>query len=994
MSTYFQDKAHRLSLSPAGDLPLRKAQRGALLAIGSHFTLKDTPAIVTLPTGVGKTLVGSAVPYLLAQPGRVLVVVPSRVLRTQTVVEARSQDQLIRYGVLSGDGPPPAVLDLDHRLGDWAEAEDYDLVVATPSCASPTVLKNAGKPIPGSGFFSTVIVDEAHHVPAATWKALVDYFAGAAHVFLTATPFRNDRREVPGELVYAYPLRRAVEDGAYAPVEMIGVPSAGQTRDQLDIRIRDTALERLDDPKHVNSAILIRADGISRVNELARLYRDAGAEIEVVHSDLTPATVERRLERVRSREVKGVAFVGALGEGFDCPNLKIGAYHDKHKSLPVTLQFIGRLTRRASDVAETAEVVTSFDDLKADTWELYRHTAVWEHLIPQLADKAVEAVAERKALLDAMPEFDDPEVSRLHLHPRRKAVVYEHRHDGTWSPVLDDQFLADNHLHAGDRFAMGQIIYSAALPNQELLLLLTRHRIHPLWMASTALDSVGYELHTVALEPDPPTDTRFVYVTSNTRHNEHVLASLVIGTDDTRLADTEMIERYARNVDLRQMHNVGMRATSSRGRGRRAYTTAAGSDVVQSLLDSDRRGNQLGHAMGTAEKLHGGRRGATTVSFSNSRINETPTGDLAEYLQWVREISRIMRAAQQLATQRELIPGLAIERTALAWPQDQRLLFVDPNWEDAEHYEVVHHGDIRLLELLAQLDADDPSQLMRVEGWIEGRLCISGRMRPNGRWESTNPDPLVYGPREISLSEYLEEFPPRFYFADGTSIAGGRVANHAEERITLPPGLLHGLSWRNVDITKETKPAPGLLSIHAYVGRFLLRIYPKAWIIFDDARGELADHVVISPTAEDLSQVTLVFVHSKYSSSPDPGQRVEDLDELTGQVMRSRRWIQEGRFLWGDIARRLRNRAATRVLTHGDRSKSALLAQCDVWSTSPPSIRAEIVAVQPGFTVTGFQTSFERQTPGQTAHGIAECLHAASSWLIGGSIGFHMIGHR
>lgn len=259
-----------------------------------------------------------------------------------------------------------------------------------------------------------------------------------------------------------------------------------------------------------------------------------------------------------------------------------------------------------------------------------------------------------------------------------------------------------------------------------------------------------------------------------------------------------------------------------------------------------------------------------------------------------------------------------------------------PNWEDAEHYEVVHHGDIRLLELLAQPDADDPSQLMRVEGWIEGRLCISGRMRANGRWESTNSNPLVYGPREMRLSEYLEESPPRFYFAGGTSIAGGRVAHHAEERITLPPGLLRGLSWRKVDITKETQAAPGLLSIHDAVERFLRRIYPKAWIIYDDARGELADHVVISPTAEDLSQVTLVFVHSKYSSSPIPGQRVEDLDELTGQVMRSRRWIQEGRFLWGDIARRLQDRAATRVLTDGDRSRSALLAQCDIWSTSPP----------------------------------------------------------
>ncbi|WP_346763412.1 hypothetical protein [Escherichia sp. E4694] len=34
-----------------------------------------------------------------------------------------------------------------------------------------------------------------------------------------------------------------------------------------------------------------------------------------------------------------------LGEGYDLPNLKIAALHDHHKSLAVTLQFIGRFTR-------------------------------------------------------------------------------------------------------------------------------------------------------------------------------------------------------------------------------------------------------------------------------------------------------------------------------------------------------------------------------------------------------------------------------------------------------------------------------------------------------------------------------------------------------------------------------------------------------------------------------------------------------------------------
>ena len=32
-----------------------------------------------------------------------------------------------------------------------------------------------------------------------------------------------------------------------------------------------------------------------------------------------------------------------LGEGFDLPSLRIVAYHDKHKSLPATVQLIGNI---------------------------------------------------------------------------------------------------------------------------------------------------------------------------------------------------------------------------------------------------------------------------------------------------------------------------------------------------------------------------------------------------------------------------------------------------------------------------------------------------------------------------------------------------------------------------------------------------------------------------------------------------------------------------
>ena len=42
-----------------------------------------------------------------------------------------------------------------------------------------------------------------------------------------------------------------------------------------------------------------------------------------------------------SGKLKGVIAVDMLGEGFDLPNLKVAALHHPHKSLAVTLQFMG-----------------------------------------------------------------------------------------------------------------------------------------------------------------------------------------------------------------------------------------------------------------------------------------------------------------------------------------------------------------------------------------------------------------------------------------------------------------------------------------------------------------------------------------------------------------------------------------------------------------------------------------------------------------------------
>ncbi len=72
-------------------------------------------------------------------------------------------------------------------------------------------------------FFDLVIVDEAHRGSArdeSRWREILEYFAPAVQLGMTATPLRDVNRntyEYFGAPVYTYSLRQGIEDGFLAP---------------------------------------------------------------------------------------------------------------------------------------------------------------------------------------------------------------------------------------------------------------------------------------------------------------------------------------------------------------------------------------------------------------------------------------------------------------------------------------------------------------------------------------------------------------------------------------------------------------------------------------------------------------------------------------------------------------------------------------------------------------------------------------------------------
>lgn len=78
-------------------------------------------------------------------------------------------------------------------------------------------------------FFDLVVVDEAHRGSAkddSNWRGILDYFAPAYQLGMTATPKRKDNvdtYEYFGNPVYVYSLKQGIEDGFLAPYKVFRV---------------------------------------------------------------------------------------------------------------------------------------------------------------------------------------------------------------------------------------------------------------------------------------------------------------------------------------------------------------------------------------------------------------------------------------------------------------------------------------------------------------------------------------------------------------------------------------------------------------------------------------------------------------------------------------------------------------------------------------------------------------------------------------------------
>lgn len=900
---------------------LRAAQLGAVLSLAGHLQTSDEAAQAVLPTGVGKTVVMCGLPYLIPTR-RVLVVVPTRLLRDQIAEEFAELTTLLHAGALSEGVDHPAVHRVEHQLAtedDWRALEAYDVVVGTPGVLSAS---HEGVAPPPQGLFDLLIFDEAHHLPATTWTGLYEQHRQRA-ALLTATPFRRDRKRLPGRLVYHYSLRQAISDGVYSPVTFVPVDVAVD----VDRPVAEAAIARLRSEPHQQegSLLLVRTERVEHAKQLVTLYGELGITIGLITAQQSGRHVRRTIGRLHAGELLGVASVGALVEGFDLPKLKVAAYHRPHKSLPATLQFIGRIARVTGGAAP-AELVAARNAVTSETAELYREDVAWIELLPQLADATVLEERETRQYLAEAEVKGPEELSPSALAPRRMVQVF----DSSNCPDID---LAKDFSY----LPHGRVVFRFIDSDGALLAVVTERRSRPVWIESDVLDT--FEYHLLLVVHDENRHLLFVTapsITSGAQLREK------IGAEEAKQISPQLVARYLWAGHVISYSSVGMSSTRAAAR-LASYRMLAGSSVEEAVSRAEVRGYGLGHVIG--------RRGVGNdltgmgISVKKSKIWESASSEsLLDFRNWCYELADAISAP---AEQTESVPYLQLRlpEQLERFPHHPLAAFLDPALLRGDNRAVVGETLVDLASLQTVVERlDDEHLLLRIgsedDDLWRGYLALDGTVEPQG------DDLTIVRPdtNRESLADVLYDTPPKIYYANGSSSAGSILFEPLKE-LPAPPDTAFDLwDWATTDIRRETgNPGDGRVSIQDRVLEYVAASLNAEIVFVDHGSYEIADVVAIE-IEQDTCRVHLF--HCKASSEAAAGARLDDLYEVLSQGVRSARWSAPTA-LWAELARRVRDRPGLTVI---GRERNDVAAELQVWADDPPAVDLRVWVVQPGIS--------------------------------------------
>jgi superfamily II DNA or RNA helicase len=335
-----------------------QAIRGVWSALKNHAS-----TLVVSPTGSGKTVLFS----ILAEQwdGPVLVLAHRKELLQQAKKKLQAQCR-----------EPVGIDQGQERAAPWGSRL---LGCERVICGSvQTLVKASRRKHYDPSMPWLVIVDEAHHATATSYKSVLAHFSGnplSKVVGVTATPKRTDKQGLISAFesaAFVYPIREAIEDGWLVDVEMLrpkvtdlDFSKVGLANGDLDAnQIADIAMQER--PLHEVAAVMKREVGLRQgivfcanrphvAAMTAVLQRDryfGESRVAGADGETDPDVRDRLIARFQGGDLQILVNCGLFIEGLDVPAASWLGMCRPTKSLVIYTQALGRIMRPLEGVVD------------------------------------------------------------------------------------------------------------------------------------------------------------------------------------------------------------------------------------------------------------------------------------------------------------------------------------------------------------------------------------------------------------------------------------------------------------------------------------------------------------------------------------------------------------------------------------------------------------------------------------------------------------------
>ncbi|ESU73391.1 DNA helicase [Geobacillus thermopakistaniensis] len=438
----------RETAAPYGTIQPRFAQVEALQRLEATYEEGYDKAMVVMATGLGKT-------YLAAFFAR----------RFSRVLFIAHREEILRQAKRSFERVMP---DRTGGLYDGNQKEgNADMVFASIFTLSMKKHLHAFQP----DSFDLIVVDEFHHAAASSYERVLRYFRPRFLLGITATPDRNDNKDVyalcDGNVAYRIDFIEAVRRGWLAPFRYYGIYDdidysqikwLGNRYDEeqlLQAQLREEVAEKILRAweQYKKTRTLVFCSSVRQADFLSKYFQRHGYRTVSLHSKQRSISRKQAIAMLERRELDAIFTVDLFNEGVDIPSVDTLLFVRPTESLTVFTQQVGRGLRlyEGKDYCVIIDLIGNyrnadvklrlFDTQRGETKKKARESVV--PTVPETCELHFDVQAIH--LLEEMQKKRQPRKERLladyrqlkqelgrrptylelHLHGRSEAAEYK-----------------------------------------------------------------------------------------------------------------------------------------------------------------------------------------------------------------------------------------------------------------------------------------------------------------------------------------------------------------------------------------------------------------------------------------------------------------------------------------------------------------------------------------------------------------------------------------